>query len=95
MDVRMETRIPFDVQFDGITAFVVFMHFSSHSEIKNALKNIYDSLSRKGLFLWYELGARDHWDGIKEYVDGWGFSESQMDEYALEVGLKLVQNFDI
>ncbi|MCI9592694.1 MAG: class I SAM-dependent methyltransferase [Lachnospiraceae bacterium] len=88
-------EIPFDIQFDGITAFVVFMHFSSHKEINNALKNIYNSLNKNGLFLWYELGAKDHWDGTKEYVDSWGFSESQMDEYAFEVGFKLVRHFGV
>lgn len=88
-------KIPFDVQFDGITAFVVFMHFSSRTEIRNALKNIYNSLNRKGLFLWYELSADNHWDGAKNDSDGWGYSEEQMDKYAAEAGFKLVKHFGI
>lgn len=58
-----EKGIPFDVQFDGITAFVVFSHFSTEQEIVSALKNIYNSLKRKGLFLWYELNENSYWDG--------------------------------
>lgn len=88
-------EIPFEELFDGITAFVVFMHFSSRTQIRNALRNIYHSLNKNGLFLWYELNADNHWDGIKKHVDGWGFSEKQMDEYALEAGLKLVRHFGV
>lgn len=88
-------EIPFDAKFDGITAFVVFMHFRSHKEIRSALKNIYDSLNEKGLFLWYEVNAENHWDGRKKNVDGWGFSGSQMDKYASEAGFKLIRCFGV
>lgn len=83
--------IPFNVQFDGITAFVVFMHFSTEKEILCALKNIYNSLKGKGLFLWYELNADSHWDGKRKNVDHWGFSAEEMDKYASKAGFKLVK----
>lgn len=88
-------EIPFDVKFDGVTSFVVFMHFNSHAEIRSALKNIYHSLNRKGLFLWYEVSAENHWNGRKKLVDGWGFSENQMDEYAIEAGFKLIRHYGV
>lgn len=81
------------MQFDGITAFAVFTHFRSHTEIKSALKNIYNSLNNNGLFLWYEVSAKNHWDGVKKYVDSWGYSEGQMDKYASDAGFKLVKHF--
>ena len=81
--------IPFNVQFDGITAFVVFMHFATEKEILFALKNIYNSLKQNGLFLWYELNAGSHWDGKGKNVDLWGFSAKEMDKYAAKVGFKL------
>ena len=87
--------IPFNVQFDGITAFVVFMHFTTEKEILSALKNVYNSLNRNGLFLWYELNARSHWDGKRKNVDHWGFSIKEMDRYALKAGFKLVRQSSI
>lgn len=50
VDLTEPGGIPFDVQFDGIMAFVVFMHFKSEEEIMHALDNIYQSLERKGVF---------------------------------------------
>lgn len=83
--------IPFNIQFDGITAFVVFMHFATEKEILYALKNIYNSLKKKGLFLWYELNADSHWEGKRKNVDCWGFSAKEMDKYAVKTGFKLVE----
>lgn len=83
--------IPFDVQFDGITAFVVFTHFSTEKEIMHALRNIHNSLKQKGLFLWYELNANSHFDGKRKRVDQWGFSSKEMDRYAAKVGFKLIK----
>lgn len=87
--------IPFGVQFDGIVTFVVFTHFNSEKEIINALKNIHNSLKRKGLFLWYELSAKSHWEGKEKSVQQWGFSSNEMDKYALNVGFKLVEQFEV
>lgn len=56
-------EIPFAIQFDAITAFVVFMHFSTQKEIGDALKNINRSLKPKGLFLWYDTNEKSHWGG--------------------------------
>lgn len=90
-DITKEGGIPFDVQFDGITAFVVFMHFALEKEIMSALKNIYNSLKKKGFFLWYELSSDSHWEGTKKNVDHWGFSAKEMDKYASKAGFKLVK----
>lgn len=90
-----DSGIPFDIQFDGIVAFVVFMHFTTEREILNALKNIYDSLKNKGLFLWYELRADNHWEAEKKNVDCWGFSEGEMDKYASSIGFKLIKEYGV
>ncbi len=87
--------IPFDIQFDGIIAFVVFMHFDLEEDIMNALKNIYDSLKKKGLFLWYEANADSHKDGKTKNIDHWGFSTEEMDKYASNVGFTLIKQFGI
>lgn len=94
-DLTKQDGIPFDVQFDGITAFVVFMHFNSEEEIMCALDNISKSLKRKGLFLWYELNAKSHWEGKKKNVDHWGFSANEMDRYASKSGFKLIRQFSV
>ena len=88
-------EIPFPMEFDGITTFVVFMHFSKEEEIVNALKNIYNSLKKNGLFLWYECNEKSHWDGRTKDVDGWGFSTDEMDRYAAEAGFRLVKGYGI
>lgn len=87
--------IPFDAQFDGMTAFVVFMHFSTEQEIMNALRNIHGALKRKGLFLWYELKAESHWDGRGKRADHWGFSADEMDRYASKAGFRLVKEYGV
>lgn len=87
--------LPFEEFFDGITAFVVFMHFTSRKEILNALKNIYVSLKENGYFLWYELGAKSHEEGKEKNTDSWGFSAMEMDRYARQVGFKRVKESSI
>lgn len=87
--------IPFAMQFDGITAFVVFMHFSTEQEIGNALRNIHGALKKDGLFLWYELKAGSHWEGKGSRADHWGFSAAEMDRYALEAGFRLVKEYGV
>lgn len=87
-------EIPFDVKFDAITAFVVFMHFSKEDEVKNALSNIYDSLKEDGLFLWYDTNVKSHWDS-KERADGWGYSVKEMDKYAKEAGFRFVSGYGL
>lgn len=87
--------IPFDCMFDGISSFVVFMHFSSEEEIMHALKNIYASLKKGGIFLWYELCADSHWDGKRKNVDHWGFSADEMDEYAAKAGFRMIKKYAV
>lgn len=94
-DMTRKGKVFFGGRFDAITAFVVFMHFESEEEIMNALKNIYDSLNRKGLFLWYEANVKSHWDGKKKDVDGWGFSADEMDRYASCAGFRLMKHHKI
>lgn len=43
--------------------------------------------------MWYELNAKNHWEGKRKNVDHWGFSANEMDRYALKTGFKLVKQF--
>lgn len=88
-------EIPFDIQFDGITSFTVFMFFASENDIVSALGNIYASLKKKGLFLWLDPNVESHWKVKDKNIDGWGFSPNEMDEYASRVGLKFVKGFKL
>ena len=87
--------IPFEIQFDGVTAFVVFMHFSKEKDIISALQNIYDSLKKRGLFLWYEANADSHREGRAKDIDGWGFASKEMDKYASKVGFRLIRQYGV
>lgn len=82
--------LPFTEIFDGITAFVVLMHFVREKEILSALENIYVSLKKGGYFLWYDAAAKSHKDGKLKDIDHWGFSKNEMDQYAKKVGFRLV-----
>ena len=93
-DITKLGSIPFDVQFDAITTFVVFMHFDTKKQIYHALKNIYNSLKKDGLFLWYDVNVKSHWNGAKD-TDGHGFSGAEMDRYASKVGFKLVKSYGV
>lgn len=87
--------IPFSVQFDGIIACVVFMHFSRRTEIAEALKNIYGALKNRGFFLWYDCNAKSHWDVRNKNADGWGYSANEMDRFAIDAGFKLFEQTGI
>lgn len=80
----------YDIKFDGISSFDVFMHLKDEKDILAGLRNIKDSLSRDGIFLWYEVNAKSHFDNINDNSDGAGYSEYEMDDYAKQVGLELV-----
>lgn len=89
-------EIPFSVPFDAITAFVVFMHFSTPKEIGDALKNIHRSLKSDGLFLWYDTNEKSHWNGGKRsFIAGHGFSANEMDTYASKAGFSLVKSYGV
>ena len=80
--------IPYDMKFDGITAFVVLSHLRKEIDVIQALKNIYDSLSDDGLFLWYELVSKSHY--INPDKDTQGFNYREMTQYAKEAGFEEV-----
>ena len=77
----------FDRCFDGILAFDVFMFLRTEENIFKALRNISNALCEGGLFLWYDINAKSHFD--KCDCDSIGYSCREMDEFANRVGLEL------
>lgn len=80
----------FDRCFDAITAFDVFMFLKESSDIKVALNNIYKSLNPNGLFLWYDINEDTHFKISTK--DSLGFSCSEMDMLAGEVGFSIFES---
>ena len=78
--------MPFEAQFDGISAFVVLSHLRKENDVKAALKNIYNALNDNGLFLWYELISKSHY--INPDKDTQGFNSTELERYANEAGFK-------
>ncbi len=76
-------------KFDIITSFDLFSHLQTKEQIIKGLKNMALNLDDKGLFLWYDIYAKDHFTPIKG-VDSWGFSREQMIELSKEAGFELV-----
>lgn len=71
--------------FDGIIAADVFMHLRNKKEVSAALASIKESLSPKGLFMWYETNANTHYSD--DDLDGRGFSINEMISHAKETGM--------
>lgn len=72
--------------FDLITAFDIFSHITAKNEIIEGLINTKNHLSDQGVFLWYDIYAKNHFEPTKN-VDSHGFSKKQMIMLAAEAGL--------
>lgn len=75
--------------FDGIMVFDVLSHFRVEEDVLAALNNIYSRLSDDGLFLWYDLNAKTHYERMD--ADTQGFSSREMQFYARKAGFKEVK----
>jgi len=76
-------------QFDLITSFDLFSHIKSEEEIVNGLINLKNHLIDEGLFFWYDIYSKDHFNSPSN-IDSWGFSKDQMIELAAKSGFELV-----
>ncbi len=86
-------EIPYDMIFHGITIFDVMMHIREEDDVIRGLKNCYEKLEKGGVLLWYEPLVKTHYDNLDS--DGQGFSKSEMDRYAKEVGFHLIDRVGV
>lgn len=84
----------FKHKFDLITSFDVFMHLGTEEEIEKALKNIYNNLNNKGIFVWYDAYAKDHFNTLPD-AECQGFSSFQMNYFAEKVGLVKIHELSL
>lgn len=81
----------YSTRFDGIISFLSIMFLTTESELIAALSNIYNAISEKGLFLWYEPNQDNHFEFGKS--ESRGYSEKEMDKYALKVGFHKLYSY--
>jgi len=77
-----------DQKFDLITSFDLFSHLTTQDQIIEGLSNIHKHLQDDGVFLWYDIYSKDHFEP-KGHSDSWGFSKKQMAEMAEEAGFEV------
>ena len=87
-------KIPFEKNFDMITAFDVFMHLNEEQQLIKALNNVYQKLTSKGIFVWYECNAKNHFTQ-NNCATGTGYSKKEMDSYAEKTGFCRIACFDL
>jgi len=75
--------------FGLITSFDLLSHFKTKDQVITALNKIYNHLSDDGIFLWYDICSKNHFNA-PENADSWGFNKEQMINLANEVGFELV-----
>lgn len=68
-------------KFDIITAFDLYSHLATKEELNTALKNVHHHLNENGIFLWYDIYAKDHFSSSTQ-ADSAGFSKKQMLDFA-------------
>ena len=76
-------------KYELITTFDLFSHLSTKEQIVNGLVNIRKHLANDGILLWYDIYSKDHFTPI-ENADSWGFSKSQMIDFSIEAGFKII-----
>jgi cyclopropane fatty-acyl-phospholipid synthase-like methyltransferase len=77
-----------EIKFNLITSFDLFSHISSKEELILGLKNINKSLTDNGVFLWYDIYSKDHFNAPFN-SESWGFSIEQMKDLASEAGFEI------
>lgn len=81
-------------KYDVITSFDLFSHFSREEDILAVMKNIHALLEEDGVFLWYDIYSKDHFNSPKE-VESWGFSAIQMKELSIKAGFQVTQKVSL
>lgn len=79
-------------RFDLITSFDLYSHIAKENEIIAGLKNVSKSLASNGVFLWYDIYSKDHFNAPQN-VDSWGFNKHQMIQLAQNAGFEVISTF--
>jgi len=77
---------PIGAVYDLILAWGVFLHFPSESTVKKALRNISNSLTKDGLFIFFDAWARSHFNPPVD-AESWGFNPEEIIRMAASEGL--------
>ena len=77
------------LQFDLITSFDLYSHFTTAEQIILGLQNVYKSLAENGSFLWYDIYSKDHFKAPTN-SESWGFNLQQMKELAKAAGFEVI-----
>ena len=78
-----------DIKFDIITAIDVFSHLSTEEEILKSLNNIYNLLTKNGMFLWYDIHNRSHFKA-RYNCDAYGYNKNEIIKFCKKVGFKKI-----
>lgn len=76
-------------KFDLVVAFDVFSHLNTEEEIIKAMASIKERLNPDGLFVWYDICSRDHFNAPAN-ADSWGFSPQQFETYLRKGEFKII-----
>lgn len=79
-------------QFDFITSFDLYSHITREDQIIEGLKNVNKSLAKNGVFLWYDIYSKDHFNAPQN-VDSWGFNKQQMIQLAQNAGFEVISTY--
>ena len=77
------------LQFDLITSFDLYSHFTTTEQILKGLQNANKSLAENGTFLWYDIYSKDHFKAPIN-SESWGFNLQQMKELAKAAGFEVI-----
>lgn len=77
------------LQFDLITSFDLYSHFTSAEQIIQGLQNVHKSLAENGTFLWYDIYSKDHFKAPIN-SESWGFNLQQMKELTEKTGFEVI-----
>jgi len=81
-----------NVSFDLITSFDLYSHITSEKEILEGLINVNRSLSENGIFIWYDIYSKDHYNAPKN-SESWGFNKQQMIQLAQNAGFEVITTY--
>lgn len=86
-----EDALSFDLKqkFSLVMAFDLFSHFTEKKDILKCLEQCKKHLKPNGIFVWYDIHSKDHFNPPKN-IDSWGFSDEQFQYFLSQSGFEIV-----